>query len=200
MGHLSVGKGKYREKVFHEELFQAVHPGCIPNPGSMRMMPAAPLRPNPCPCQAWGRRDGDPIMVTLQAATGSMGLGAAGACPGPAPGPWLYFQCQVEDPAYAMRKPIPPSHHPLSHIPAPSCSSTLPSPAQLLCYLQPCQYGTDRLPSQPQTNICLSVSRFHPPGLLPTTVHQPLVLQGRHQQAAWARGDGLGLGRGTRWQ
>lgn len=96
-------------------------------------------------------------------------------------------------------KPIPPSCHTLSHIPAPSCPCTLPSPVQLPCYLQPCQYGTDRFPSHPRTNVSLPVClQIPPPGCSPPPCfsHRSCPKSAGKQGHRMGSGSWLGSGQG----
>lgn len=90
----------------------------------------------------------------------------------------------MEEPPYVVRSPILLSQHPLSHIPAPSCTCSLPSPAQLLTHLQPCHYGINCFPSQPWTNICVPRLSLLGPHHLPTLAGSRGIV--------WARGAGLG--------
>lgn len=109
------GKGKYRQKAFYEELVWIDLPSSIPIPiqedGGSDVLETQLL-----PCWAWGRRDGDPTLATLQAAAWGLGV---------LPGPFVFLAREVRG-GRVMRNPILFSS--LSHIPAPSCTCTLPSP------------------------------------------------------------------------
>lgn len=67
------GKGKYRQKVFYEELVWIDLPSSIPIPiredGDSDV-----LKTNSCMCWVQDRRDGDPILATLQATAWGLGV------------------------------------------------------------------------------------------------------------------------------